>query len=251
MADKSMKAVIRAEVDPSGVIKGVAATNRELAKLNSKTSAIAVGASFNMAQMGFQMLMSVFRIMDRRVSEMAQMSTRFSPEAQTGVMRTKMLELKRERFMAENFGIDVAGSERVKREGIQRRAEDDVASGTGGIAFTESLKQDALSLMNAGSANFMENLMEPSKLIMDKQVNARRFKQLQGFMPFLSEDYLVGKRAGGGVGLNHDAFGTMGQNMTAGMSDNKDRDIQVRNAIIDAENLRLMREQNRLLKGGS
>jgi len=27
MADKSMKAVIRAEVDPSGVIKGVAATN--------------------------------------------------------------------------------------------------------------------------------------------------------------------------------------------------------------------------------
>jgi hypothetical protein len=35
------------------------------------------------------------------------------------------------------------------------------------------------------------------------------------------------------------------------MSDNKDRDIQVREAIIDAENLRMMREQNRLLKGGS
>jgi hypothetical protein len=46
-------------------------------------------------------------------------------------------------------------------------------------------------------------------------------------------------------------LGTMGQEMTRGMSDNKDRDIQVKNAIIDAENLRLMREQNRLLKGGS
>jgi len=46
-------------------------------------------------------------------------------------------------------------------------------------------------------------------------------------------------------------LGTMGQEMTAGMSDNKNRDIQVKNAIIDAENLRLMREQNRLLKGGS
>jgi hypothetical protein len=245
MADKSMKAVIRAEVDPSGVIKGVAATNRELAKLNSKTSAIAVGASFNMAQMGFQMLMSVFRMMDRRVSEMAQMSTRFSPEAQTGVMRTKMLELQRERFMAENFGIDVAGSERVKREGIQRRAEDDVASGTGGIAFTESLKQDASSLMNAGSANFMENLMDPSKII-DKEANARRFKQLQRMMPFLSSDILD---QGGRVDIGK--LGTMGQEMTAGMSDNKNRDIQVKNAIIDAENLRLMREQNRLLKGGS
>ena len=246
MADKSMKAVIRAEVDPSGVIKGVAATNRELAKLNSKTSAIAVGASFNMAQMGFQMLMSVFRMMDRRVSEMAQMSTRFSPEAQSGVMRTKMLELKREQFYAEKFGIDVAGSERVKREGIQRRAEDDVVAGTGGIAFTESLKQDALSLMNAGSANFMQNLMDPSKIMMDKEVNARRFKQLQGFMPFLSSDMLD---QGGRVDIGK--LGMMGQEMTAGMSDNKNRDIQVKNAIIDAENLRLMREQNRLLKGGS
>ena len=245
MADKSMKAVIRAEVDPSGVIKGVAATNRELAKLNSKTSAIAVGASFNMAQMGFQMLMSVFRMMDRRVSEMAQMSTRFSPEAQTGVMRTKMLELQRERFMAENFGIDVAGSERVKREGIQRRAEDDVAAGTGGIAVTESLKQDASSLMNAGSANFMQNLMDPSKII-DKEANARRFKQLQRMMPFLSSDILD---QGGRVDIGK--LGTMGQEMTAGMSDNKNRDIQVRNAIIDAENLRLNRERNRLLKGGS
>ena len=251
MADKSMKAVIRAEVDPSGVIKGVAATNRELAKLNSKTSAIAVGASFNMAQMGFQMLMSVFRMMDRRVSEMAQMSTRFSPDAQRGIMQTKMLELRREQFMAQNFGLDVAGSERVKREGMTRRAYQDVASGTGGMSFIESLKQDASSLMNAGSANFMENLMEPNKIIGDSKVNARRFKELQEFMPFLSENYLVGKRASGGVGLNHDAFGTMGQNMTAGMSDNKDRDIQVKNAIIDAENLRLMREQNRLLKGGS
>lgn len=251
MADKSMKAVIRAEVDPSGVIKGVAATNRELEKLNKKTSAIAIGASFSMAQQGFAVLTSIFRMMDRRVTEMAQMSSRFSPEAQRGAMQTKILELRREQFMSQNFGLDVAGSERVKREGMTRRAYQDVATGTGGISFTESLKQDASSLMNAASGNFMENLMDPSKIITNKGVNARRFKELQEFMPFLSEHYLVGKRANGGVGLNHEAFGTMGQNMTAGMSDNKDRDIQVKNAIIDAENLRLMREQNKLLKGDS
>ena len=79
-----------------------------------------------------------------------------------------------------------------------------------------------------------------------KEVNARRFKQLQGFMPFLSSDMLD---QGGRVDIGK--LGMMGQEMTAGMSDNKNRDIQVKNAIIDAENLRLMREQNRLLKGGS
>jgi hypothetical protein len=54
-----------------------------------------------------------------------------------------------------------------------------------------------------------------------------------------------------GASFDVGKLGTMGQEMTAGMSDNKDRDVQVKNAIIDAENLRLMREQNRLLKGGS
>jgi|688.fasta_scaffold30627_9 hypothetical protein len=245
MADKSMKAVIRAEVDPSGVIKGVAATNRELAKLNSKTSAIAVGASFNMAQMGFQMLMGAFRIMDRRMTDLAAMSTRFSPEAQRGIMQTKMLELRREEFMANTFGIDVAGAERAKRGGIQRRAETDVADGAGQIAFFESLKQDAMSLYNDSMAFAAEMMKSPENLI-DPVSNKSRFKKLQGYMPFLNSDILD---QGGRVDVGK--LGTMGQEMTAGMSDNKNRDVQVKNAIIDAENLRLMREQNRILKGGS
>ena len=65
-------------------------------------------------------------------------------------------------------------------------------------------------------------------------------------MPFLDTGMLD---QGGRIDIGK--LGTMGQEMTAGMSDNKNRDVQVKNAIIDAENLRLMREQNRLLKGGS
>jgi len=53
------------------------------------------------------------------------------------------------------------------------------------------------------------------------------------------------------LGMFGTGLGTSGQEATKGMSDNKNRDIQIKNAIIDAENLRLMREQNRLLKGGS
>lgn len=213
MADKSMKAVIRAEVDPSGVIKGVAATNRELSKLNSKTSAIAVGASFNMAQMGFQMLMGAFRIMDRRMTEMAQMSTRFSPEAQRGVMETQIAKINQEIEMAKAYGLDVAGVERAKRQGISERTGSDVsAAGGGQLAFTESLKQSAESLFNESMNQLTMTFTDPGK-----KFSMENLSNLN----------------------NQFGFGTSGQDKTAGMSDNPRRDDEV------------LRQIHRTLKGGS
>ena len=213
MADKSMKAVIRAEVDPSGVIKGVAATNRELAKLNSKTSAIAVGASFNMAQMGFQMLMGAFRILDRRMTEMAQMSTRFSPEAQRGVMETQIAKINQEIEMAKAYGLDVAGVERAKRQGITQRTQSDVsAAGGGQLAFTESLKQSAETMFNEGMNQFTMTFTDPGK-----KFSMENLSNLN----------------------NQFGFGTSGQEKTAGMSDAPRRDEEV------------LRQIHRTLKGGS
>jgi hypothetical protein len=213
MADKSMKAVIRAEVDPSGVIKGVAATNRELAKLNSKTSAIAVGASFNMAQMGFQMLMGAFRIMDRRMTEMAQMSTRFSPEAQRGVMETQIAKINQEIEMAKAYGLDVAGVERAKRKGIQERTQSDVsAAGGGQLAFTESMKQSGETMVNEAMNQFTMSFTDPGKKFSMENLSN------------LNNQFL---------------FGTTGQEKTAGMSDNPRRDEEV------------LRQIHRTLKGGS
>ena len=215
MADKSMKAVIRAEVDPSGVIKGVAATNRELAKLNSKTSAIAVGASFNMAQMGFQMLMGAFRIMDRRMTEMAQMSTRFSPEAQRGVMETQIAKINQEIEMAKAFGIDVAGAERAKRQGITEQTQSAIGgAGSGQIAFTESMKQSGQTLFDKMIDGVIMTFADPAK----KFSTAGITDALSNF----------------GLGL-----GTSGQEATKGMSDNPRRDEEV------------LRQIHRTLKGGS
>jgi hypothetical protein len=215
MADKSMKAVIRAEVDPSGVIKGVAATNRELAKLNSKTSAIAVGASFNMAQQGFQMLMGAFRIMDRRMTEMAQMSTRFSPEAQRGVMETQIAKINQEIEMAKAFGLDVAGVERAKRQGITERTQADVAAAGGGqMAFTESMKQSGETLFNKMIDGVIMTFTDPAKKFSMQNIS----NDLSNF----------------GLGL-----GTSGQEATKGMSDNPRRDEEV------------LRQIHRTLKGGS
>jgi hypothetical protein len=213
MADKSMKAVIRAEVDPSGVIKGVAATNRELAKLNSKTSAIAVGASFNMAQQGFQMLMGAFRIMDRRMTEMAQMATRFSPEAQRGVMETQIAKINQEIEMAKAYGLDVAGVERTKRQGISERTRGDVsAAGGGQLAFTESLKQSAESMFNESMNQLTMTFTDPGK-----KFSMENLSNLN----------------------NQFGFGTSGQEKTAGMSDAPRRDEEV------------LRQIHRTLKGGS
>jgi hypothetical protein len=250
MADKSMKAVIRAEVDPSGVIKGVAATNRELQKLNSKTSAIAIGASFNMAQTGFAMLMQGFQMMDRRMTEMAAQSSRFSSEAQRGIMQTKLLETQRERFMAENFGIDVAGAERAKRGGIERRALSDVSGGAGQIAFFESLKQDAMSFANDLLGSAAQGISDPGEFFKASSFKDR-FKRMQGYMPFLDTNILERGGRNGQVGVDLTAMGQIGQNMTAGYSDNPLRDVRVHNAIIDQEQLRLMRDQNKILKGDS
>ena len=191
------------------------------------------------------MLMGAFRIMDRRMTDLAAMSTRFSPEAQRGVMQTKMLELRREQFMANTFGIDVAGAERSKREGIQRRAQADVSGGAGQISFFESLKQDAMSFGNELLGSAAQGISDPEEFLKPSSIG-KRFEGLKQYMPFLDSQMLD---QSGRVDVGK--LGTMGQEMTAGMSDNKARDVQVKNEIIDAENLRLMREQNRLLKGGS
>ena len=215
MADKSMKAVIRAEVDPSGVIKGVAATNRELAKLNSKTSAIAVGASFNMAQQGFQMLMGAFRMIDRRMTEIAQLSTRFSPEAQRGVMETQIAKINQEIEMAKAYGLDVAGAERAKRQGITEQTASAVAAaGAGQLSFTESMKQSGSTLMDKGIDQAIMPFSDPSK-----------FFSMQNFSD-------IGSNFGLGLG-------TSGQEATKGMSDNPRRDEEV------------LREIAKTLKGGS
>jgi hypothetical protein len=152
--------------------------------------------------------------------------------------------------MANTFGIDVAGAERSKREGIQRRAESDVSAGAGQISFFESLKQDAMSFGNDLLGSAAQGISDPGEFFKTSSFKDR-FKRMQGYMPFLDPNILERGGRNGQVGVDLTAMGQIGQNMTAGMSDNKDRDVQVKNAFIDAENLRLMREQNRLLKGGS
>jgi hypothetical protein len=85
MADKSMKAVIWAEVDPRGVTTGVAAATKELQKLNktasSASTSAAISAGISMAQMGMSALQQVFAAVEKRFGELNTIANKYSAAA--------------------------------------------------------------------------------------------------------------------------------------------------------------------------
>jgi hypothetical protein len=133
---------------------------------------------------------------------------------------------------------------------MERRALSDVSGGAGQIAFFESLKQDAMSFANDLLGSAAQGISDPGEFFKASSFKDR-FKRMQGYMPFLDSNILERGGRNGQVGVDLTAMGQIGQNMTAGYSDNPLRDVRVHNAIIDQEQLRLMRDQNKILKGDS
>lgn len=145
---KEMKAVIRAEVDPSGVVRGVAAVNRELQKVSRSAGTTALASTFQMAQMGFHTLQTAFMAIDRRMQEIAKMSTRFSPEALRAGAETQYASIQQEMELGRSLGIGVAGMERVKQRAIAEETARLKAMGPEQMVAGESFKSDAISAWN-------------------------------------------------------------------------------------------------------
>ncbi len=85
MADKSMKSVIYAEMDTSGITRGVAKTTAELGKLNktarSGAAAAGITATLQMTQMAFQGISQVFQGVERRMAELNGAALKYSGAA--------------------------------------------------------------------------------------------------------------------------------------------------------------------------
>jgi hypothetical protein len=85
VADKSMKSVIYAEMDTSGITRGVAKTTAELGKLNktarSGAAAAGITATLQMTQMAFQGLSQVFQGVERRMAELNGAALKYSGAA--------------------------------------------------------------------------------------------------------------------------------------------------------------------------
>jgi len=97
MADKSLKAVIWAEFDPRGVTKGVAAANTELQKLNKSAgraaTAASVSAALNVAQMGLDALRTVVGAIDRRFTQLNEITQRYSAAAGGAAAQGRVTEI--------------------------------------------------------------------------------------------------------------------------------------------------------------
>ncbi len=85
MADKSMKSVIWAEMDTSGITRGVAKTTAELGKLNKTAqrgaAAAGITATLQMTQMAFQGISQVFNGVERRMAELNGAALKYSGAA--------------------------------------------------------------------------------------------------------------------------------------------------------------------------
>ena len=85
MADKSMKSVIYAEMDTSGITRGVAKTTAELGKLNktarSGAASAGISATLQMTQMAFQAIAQVFQGVERRMAELNGAALKYSGAA--------------------------------------------------------------------------------------------------------------------------------------------------------------------------
>lgn len=114
MPDRSMKAVIRAELDPKGVVRGVAATQKELQKLNASTASVATSsaldAAMNAGRMALQMLERGAGMVNNRVDELTKIATTFNVDAANAQTRKLIREYADKKRIAEAIGPDVAKS---------------------------------------------------------------------------------------------------------------------------------------------
>ena len=154
MADKSMKSVIYAEMDTSGITRGVAKTTAELGKLNktARTGAMAAGvtAGLQAAQGAYTLISRVIDQIDRRYLEIQAMAVKFSPEASAAKSRLTGAETMASIDIGKAAGPGVAAdlaSQQKTLEDRARAAREDPGGLAAGEASYGILKASAV---NAG-----------------------------------------------------------------------------------------------------
>lgn len=107
MADKSMKSVIYAEMDTTGVTRGVAKTTAELTKLNrtaaSGARSAGITATLQMTQAAFQGVGTLFGNVERRMNELNAAALKFSGPAMGANMMANAERLKADISIAKSL----------------------------------------------------------------------------------------------------------------------------------------------------
>lgn len=161
MADRSMKAVIRAELDPRGVVRGVAATQKELQKLNASTASVATSsaldAAMNAGRMALGLLERGASAVNNRVDELTKIATTFNVDAANAQTKKLIREYADKKRIADALGPDVAKSLGNEADLFQKEADRIVANkgrmgpGVGAVRdVTNRLEHEKNKLLDAG-----------------------------------------------------------------------------------------------------
>lgn len=169
MADKSLKATIQLDMDASGVARGVAATNKELSKLNRSASRTAsftgLTAAMQGAQIVFGVLSSAIQAVNQHVEQLTAAAFKFSPEAMQAKMALDAAKIATDVRIGQAIGPGAAAGAREQQLRLEERAaavEANAPAMAGAVAGFESLKATFGAIGTAIADQFMINLTDPS-----------------------------------------------------------------------------------------
>jgi hypothetical protein len=207
MADRSLKAVIQAVLDPSGVVKGVAAASKEIDKLNAaaKKGGNATDQALanaykriNPLKLGITFLKKGWEQFNAELERANELGKQFSTEGMTAAMRLQMAQLESERRIGKSAALSSATEANRKAESVKKEAafnERNAASLEATRAFWGSLKSDFNRVMQApgnvmraaGMAAAGQMPAEPPESLYDKALRIGLRNPLTSFTEYGGE----------------------------------------------------------------
>lgn len=206
---KQLKSTIQLDLDPSGVVKGVAATNRELTKLNRSASRTAgmtsITAGIGVIQTAFAAMRGVINAIDQRMQSLNEMAFKFSPEAMGARAQQQIATIQAEQQIGKAIGLGAAATANIERERQERMAARVTANApdiAAAEAFWGSLKSSFVEVKDAVIDQFLVNLADPSS----NRTMTGAALDAAGLPQFLAgEGYSQGYTAGGSArGMPYD-----------------------------------------------
>lgn len=155
MADKSLKASIQVDMDAKGVAKGVAATNRELDKLNKtarRTSmAASISAGIDVLQVGAQGMQSLVQLVQKRMDQLHQTAVAFNANAAVADAQAQLDRLAADKRIGNALAPGSMERSRAASEiaaGEADRIERNAAGINEGMGATSRFGSNIMSSLN-------------------------------------------------------------------------------------------------------
>lgn len=190
---KEMKAVIRAEVDPRGVVSGVNEVNRQLGKINKAATTSALATSFTAIGQAFNMARQVLDAIDRRQMAIQDMARRFSPGARGAEMMTEQAKIQQSLTLGRQFEPELVQIEQMRQANIAAETARLQQMGTGSMAASEDFKAFVSEMTN-------RVLESPGRIMGGGGVVNPNVNPIRRFYNPFGDDFLSGQSLAGGRG---------------------------------------------------